>query len=539
MQQATEIKAPKSGDHSDPAVAKLVSAKRWEDLVRFLERNPHEASRVNALNGRTPLHLAIEFSAPLPAIEAVLAAASPPSVALRRRDASGRTPLHLSLNSRADVALALLAGCPESASIPDDTGDLPLHRALALGAPAAVLTELLKAYCPADDDFLERFPFGADALRSFVDSAPLVYRRKVGTPLHLGIRILSRCKYRDRVQALLQTITEAFSEALQTPDVEGRLPLSLALILSGESNVVQTLLEAYPEAAGKADNDKRFALHHACANAFRIDVERYEAIMNAFPDGPRMLDRDGSTPLHLAMARSMTLDDLNIVVRAYPAAITIENDSGKTPLDVFFDTAVTYIQKCKETGNDENGTLRSFVEMLARKIRYLAMVLAHGVGRAEKDIGVTSEDSDLPLIGLCYCLPRCPVEIIRYVAIFNRHLVSRPIEGGRLPLHQESALARTDMSDGRFVNGLIREHPAAIKVRDPITNMYPLGLMLQNGRTWKSGVKLALQNFPQALTEQDLKEAVISNALARLGCELDLNAFYILFHERPDCCHRS
>lgn len=445
-----------------------------------------------------------------------------------------------------DVVQALLAACPTCATVrhrsspSGPAGKLPLELAVCSGASSEVIAVLLQAQHlnerVLNECFSFAYPSNHDGARAFLNLAPPRLQQFHGTALHWALR--SR---KDRNSVDLQQVMDAFPDAIRTPNNEGRLPLSFALTLNETEAAVQLLLEAYPMAASRLDNESRYALHHACMKALKIDGQVYTSLINAFPDALRWPDIDSKLPLHHALEghTAMTVEELSLIVGAHPAALGIGDRDGKTPLDAFFWQSVKYIQRMNDMGKIGTENLRPFItETFSSKFGYLGAALIHGISPAEAELDIGTENSVLNLLSLCYAVPRCPMEVLRCVAMYNRDLISRRSgESGRLPLHYESALSRDNAGDGMFVNGLIRAHSKSLSVRDPVTGKYPFELMLQNGRSWKTGVKLALMHFPQALNEHNIDEAVLPHMFARLGRDCTLNVLYILFHNRPDCCH--
>jgi len=106
----------------------------WPDAVK--EKNPY---------GRTPLHTAYEYGAPLEVVAALLQVCPDAS---KEKDEDGYTPLHLSCRFGAplEAVAALLQVWPDAAKEKNEDGNTPLHLACQFGAPLEVMFSLLQVW---------------------------------------------------------------------------------------------------------------------------------------------------------------------------------------------------------------------------------------------------------------------------------------------------------------------------------------------------------------------------------------------------------
>eukprot|EP00586_Coscinodiscus_wailesii_P007478 CAMPEP_0172492436 /NCGR_PEP_ID=MMETSP1066-20121228/23597_1 /TAXON_ID=671091 /ORGANISM="Coscinodiscus wailesii, Strain CCMP2513" /LENGTH=884 /DNA_ID=CAMNT_0013262073 /DNA_START=217 /DNA_END=2871 /DNA_ORIENTATION=+ len=153
-----------------------------------------------------------------------------------------------------DVVKKLIEFSPESVSWADSKSWIPLHYACAHESSKEVLQELIAAY---PDGKKERDRLGR---------TPLHF--KLGD-LHLkNVRIaddvVSNAKFTDIVRILSD------SGAAEVPDEHTLLPLHYACIFGASAEVVEVLLNAYPESIYWPRANRQTSLHLAMANANKL-----------------------------------------------------------------------------------------------------------------------------------------------------------------------------------------------------------------------------------------------------------------------------
>lgn len=144
----------------------------------------------------------------------------------------------------------------------------------------------------------------------------------------------------------IRDVYNTYPLAAQTVDKLGRLPLHRAAVLSRHiaspnttpmegGSIVCNLLEAYPDAASKADISGRLALHLVAEHGEVWDDEA-EAILNAHPAAARA--RAGSElynrlPIHMAAASPDARRSLiERLVELHPRGVAQSDRVGKLPL---------------------------------------------------------------------------------------------------------------------------------------------------------------------------------------------------------------
>jgi ankyrin repeat protein len=90
---------------------------------------------------------------------------------------------------------------------------------------------------------------------------------------------------------------------------DGRLPLHTALDTLGNTpfEIIKLLVDAYPGAARKKDDDGGLPIHHACDNG--ADIKTLELLLDQYPESIHVEAPDGFTPLHFACYPSDFVDE--------------------------------------------------------------------------------------------------------------------------------------------------------------------------------------------------------------------------------------
>mmetsp|Transcript_7492 Transcript_7492/g.10874 ORF Transcript_7492/g.10874 Transcript_7492/m.10874 type:complete len:609 (-) Transcript_7492:124-1950(-) len=137
----------------------LIKAGEWEACKMRCSKRPNEAGERLTVQSRsgvtikcTPLHYALELSAPLDVIQAIVNAATANKnscIVLREKiSPGGSLPLHVACTWRVshDIISYLLHKYPDSSKQKDASGNLPLHQACFSGAPLKVVEALVRMW---------------------------------------------------------------------------------------------------------------------------------------------------------------------------------------------------------------------------------------------------------------------------------------------------------------------------------------------------------------------------------------------------------
>jgi ankyrin repeat protein len=289
-----------------------------EKVKALVEDNPHLVSSKDNY-GMTPLHLAANKNV----AEVLLAN----KAVVDARDDHGRTPLNWAIQSgRYDVVELLLAKGAE-VNAKDDTGRTSLHLAAVnsghKGRKEVVELLLAKgADVNAKDDHGLTPLFWAAACGDQVvvelllaKGADINAKNNNGvTPLHMAI---SNRRRPDFVEFLRQHGGQD-SASTNTP------PKGIhSAVLTGNLEMVQTLLQASPNFAVEKDDKGRTPLHYA-AMVGRLDIAE---LLVANKADVNARDNHGVTPLHLASDKAMAE-----LLLANKADVHARNEEGRTPL---------------------------------------------------------------------------------------------------------------------------------------------------------------------------------------------------------------
>ncbi len=120
-----------------------------------------------------------------------------------------------------------------------------------------------------------------------------------------------------------------------------RLPIHLACSFTDvPRDLIQALLDAYPEGCMAKEGSGSNPLHLACKNGLQLEI--IEILLEKYPKATRIKDEIGRLPLHLACAMGAELSTVKILMDAYPASCSMKDYNGHT--------AFTYIDYCTEDG---------------------------------------------------------------------------------------------------------------------------------------------------------------------------------------------
>jgi hypothetical protein len=189
------------------------------------------------------------MNCPIPVLEALVQAH--PAALITADSRRGLYPIHLGLlkgTAGIEQIDYLLSVCPELALRADLDGNLPLHLAVEY----------------ASDDIIRRI----------LSSCPEAAGYKTNRQRYvLHLLATSRCQiegssdnsFPEEFEVSLDTIKatiEAYSDALQQPDLQGRLPLHLAACTPYPRwDVLKLLCDAYPAALLVQDENHKLPLH--------------------------------------------------------------------------------------------------------------------------------------------------------------------------------------------------------------------------------------------------------------------------------------
>jgi len=231
-----------------------------------------------------------------------------------------------------DEVIELLIQCwPESVQMATKAdGSLPLHLYAGLGA---------RAFVREEDSILACHGGKASwtVMQSLVQAWPDAVRvpdKRGYLPLHYACS-KGKCNLE-----MIQYLIQCWPESVQCRCTGGALPLHLACKSSSrQSNknllpVIQTLLEAWPDSVRELDDQGFLPLHYACNNnGAEDDVIQY--LVRACPDACHIpVKSHDILPLHLVLRSSTTrlLETIRLLLEAGPDAVRKPDSRGLLPL---------------------------------------------------------------------------------------------------------------------------------------------------------------------------------------------------------------
>jgi len=112
----------------------------------------------------------------------------------------------------------------------------------------------------------------------------------------------------------------------------GNLPLHSAASFRAPVEVIEALLEAYPEAASMTNNYGNLALHFTAWKKGPLDCMKL--LLQIFPEGAAQKNNHGNLPLHYAAHYNAPIEVVEALYHAYPEAARQKNNDSNTPLDL-------------------------------------------------------------------------------------------------------------------------------------------------------------------------------------------------------------
>ncbi len=112
----------------------------------------------------------------------------------------------------------------------------------------------------------------------------------------------------------------------------GNLPLHSAASFRAPVEVIEGLLEAYPEAASMTNNYGNLALHFTAWKKGPFDCMKL--LLQVFPEGAAQKNNHGNLPLHYAAHYNAPIEVVEALYHAYPEAAHHKNNDSNTPLDL-------------------------------------------------------------------------------------------------------------------------------------------------------------------------------------------------------------
>jgi ankyrin repeat protein len=323
-----------------------------EGILRLLlDHFPDAASYISG-RGKTPLHqMCYNKNATLGMMQ-LLIDACPGS--LRASDDQGWTPLHVLCRNRnlddlvaLNILRSILEKCPGSESVRHTTKKgklLPLH--LAATKKTAEFCRLLIESYPGSERITNcrgNLPLHVACEYNNLDTVKyLLQLYPEGNvadadgfcPIHNAVwGLKDRSNPSDGIE-VIQLLRDDNPDALSA---SGETPLHIAFGHQNELvdlDIVQLLIEAFPDSLRHVDKYRYTPLHDLCENKQLdedIALDILKLLLEKTPESIRQTSTEGNLPIHLA-AETQSLEFCRILIEAYPGSERMTNDNGAFPI---------------------------------------------------------------------------------------------------------------------------------------------------------------------------------------------------------------
>jgi ankyrin repeat protein len=277
----------------------------------------------DGIDGSLPMHRMVEnpYKQDWPTHASILHHFYPRAVQIP--DFHGRLPLHRAAAAIAhanhggdqekSVIIQLVRCFPQAASHADNTGCIPFHYAAMHGDNWDVDMEAI---------------YNAHAKGIQVRSGPQWHNR---LPIHMA------ASNEKSQESLIHRLIQLNPRCASLVDREGMLPLHLACEQGKAwNNGTQCIYDAYPQAVRQAESNHRGWLPlHMAAVCPRDTGELITKLVELYPEAASKPDNEGRFPLHLACSAGKNwLGGLNALFDANPSALAAVDKSGFIPLQI-------------------------------------------------------------------------------------------------------------------------------------------------------------------------------------------------------------
>ena len=285
---------------------------------------PEGALSKEQLMGRVPLHFAAMKGSSTSVVEALLKI-SPESI--NSVTLFGSTPLMMAeknTTSARDAILKCLGGVVDSNEFYDKcqpiaTPDSDVDKSQSNG--------ILASFISARDwrqvsNHIKTYPDdSAKWIESKLEDGK-VWKR---LPIHEAIHLAAP-------HSIVALLVNSYLQGVSlTETLHNRLPLHVACAAGSATQVIDTLIAAYPAGAMVASTNRYLPIHLACANGMKIEGVR--SLLTSFPDGLKAKDSDGWLPIHHLCSKNAPSEVVELLLDSYPESVRVKELSiGRLPI---------------------------------------------------------------------------------------------------------------------------------------------------------------------------------------------------------------
>jgi ankyrin repeat protein len=420
---------------------------------------------------------------------------------------AGRTLLHAALEQRpTEEFLNLLSQVlsPEVYSTADKFGLLPLHAAIHHCNSFSVICAVAMANPSAVDALDKEGDTPIDLLfNAFEDSSDFIMSE-------------------EEVSKLIDALLDMWPEAVKSTNRDGHNLLHRAVKRNAfHLPTLQSLVVRRPEMIFDRDLTRGSTpIHFACIHDDDKAHERLLVVLNACQE-PReklfsMRNGLGGVPLHCASHFDAHERVIEIIVEAYPEGLQVKSNDGDTPLESFAEYHHEFFEEMLGAEEPDMENAESVMNSI--------------------DAFFSMRPANFPIVHAALMEEGCPIEIIRFLLLGNRHRedIWALDENGNLPLH--IACSRTPREEHLpqyrgLLTKLLKEYPAGASQRNH-QQLLPLTVMHRAGHKWNELV-LVLAKYPRAVIDLGLNEYSFCHFISKLS-ESNVCALFELIQGAPD-----
>lgn len=456
-----------------------------------------EGSKICDKSKQLPIHLCkgVEHD-----VIRLLVQAHPESLSMK--DVHGNLPLHSSIIKKlsTESIILVISSCPDSVREKNKQGCLPLHLALRSEVAIEVVSALVHSYPQSlqilDNDrhlpiigaIMSSQPF--EVIRLLVDEHPEGVRL-IGPqgklPLHYAI---SKQHISSEVISLL---IESYPESVRVRDSNGYLPVHLLVDYSCES-LYSSLLLTYPECVRESCEGGWLPIHQALHHQAPLVI--IQLLVDAFIDSLMYFSSTEVAPLPIntAFQSLVSLEVVKFLINKCPQCLTTLDSTGKYPIHHLvgsknsLEIVQFMIHSCPESVQQVD-TMGNLPLHLALQCHQPLDIIATIVQAYPESVSVGDRAGKYPIhFALSY--DHC-IDIIDLLVSTRPNIVRQPDGLGDIPLHVALAFHCSSHIIALLVNGFAE----SVRMRDSQSRL-PLHLALMNRLKFDT-IKLLLSFYPE------------------------------------------